>query len=51
MPTRFRRYDPDQGLLLSPDLRDWLPDGNPVLMPCAARLRHIAGTQWGTRKS
>ena len=25
-------------------------DGNPALMPCAARLRHIAGTQWGTRK-
>ena len=26
------------------------PDGNSALMLVAARLRHIAGTQWGTRK-
>ena len=26
------------------------PDGNSALMLCAARLRHIAGTRWGTRK-
>ena len=26
------------------------PDGESALMLCAARLRHIAGTQWGTRK-
>lgn len=26
------------------------PDGNSALMLCAARLRHIAGTKWGTRK-
>jgi putative transposase len=26
------------------------PDGNSVLMLVAARLRHIAGTRWGTRK-
>jgi transposase-like protein len=26
------------------------PDGESALMLCAARLRHIAGTKWGTRK-
>lgn len=26
------------------------PDGNSALMLCAARLRHIAGTNWGTRR-
>lgn len=26
------------------------PDGHSALMLCAARLRHIAGTKWGTRK-
>lgn len=26
------------------------PDGNSALMLCAARLRHIAGTQWGQRR-
>ena len=28
MPTRFRPYQPDQRLLLPPDLRDWLPEGH-----------------------
>ena len=28
MPTTFRPYQPDQGLLLPPDLRDWLPAGH-----------------------
>ncbi len=28
MPTRFRPYQPEQGLLLPPDLRDWLPEGH-----------------------
>ena len=28
MPTTFRPYRPDQGLLLAPDLRDWLPEGH-----------------------
>ena len=28
MPTRFRPYHLDQGLLLPPDLRDWLPEGH-----------------------
>ena len=26
------------------------PDGNSALILCAARLRHIAGTQWGAKK-
>ena len=26
------------------------PDGQSALMLCAARLRHIAGTQWDTKK-
>jgi len=26
------------------------PDGNSALMLCSARLRHIAGTQWGVKK-
>ena len=30
MATRFRPYHPDQGLLLPPDLRDWLPAGHLV---------------------
>jgi transposase-like protein len=25
------------------------PDGQSAVMLCAARLRHIAGTKWGTR--
>lgn len=28
MPTRFRPYDPDQGLLLPPSLREWLSEGH-----------------------
>jgi len=26
------------------------PDGRSALMLAAARLRHIAGTQWGTKR-
>jgi hypothetical protein len=26
------------------------PDGQSDVMLCAARLRHIAGTKWGTRR-
>jgi len=26
------------------------PDGHSALMLCAARLRHVAGTQWGSRR-
>ena len=28
MPTTFRPYHPDQGMLLPPNLRDWLPEGH-----------------------
>ena len=28
MPTTFRPYQPDQILLLAPDLRDWVPQGH-----------------------
>ena len=28
MPTTFRPYQPDQMLLLSPDLRDWVAQGH-----------------------
>jgi transposase len=28
MPREFRSYEPDQGLLLPPSLRDWLPEGH-----------------------
>ena len=28
MPTTFRPYQPDQGLLLPPDMRDWLSEGH-----------------------
>ncbi len=28
MPTTFRRYEPDQSLLLPPSPRDWLPEGH-----------------------
>ena len=30
MPRTFRPYDPDQGLLLPPSLRDWLPENHLV---------------------
>jgi hypothetical protein len=26
------------------------PDGQSALMLCAARLRHISGTQWGQKR-
>ena len=28
MPTTFRPYEPEQMLLLAPDVRDWLPEGH-----------------------
>ena len=28
MPREVRLYEPDQGLLLPPSLRDWLPEGH-----------------------
>ena len=39
MGTRFRPYQPKQMLLLSPDLREWVPEG------------HLAaGTEWRQEK-
>ena len=38
------------------EIRRWnrfvgaFPDGQSALMFCAARLRHIAGTKWGTKR-
>jgi putative transposase len=26
------------------------PDGHSALMLCAARLRHVAGSQWGSKR-
>jgi putative transposase len=26
------------------------PDGHSAMMLCAARLRHVAGTQWGSKR-
>ncbi len=28
MAKKYRNYDPEQSLLLPPDLRDWLPDNH-----------------------
>ena len=28
MSKKYRNYDPEQTLLLPPDLRDWLPDNH-----------------------
>ena len=28
MPTSYRRYAPDQDLLLRPRLQEWLPEGH-----------------------
>lgn len=37
-----------------PEARTWVvgtfPDGNSALMLVCARLRHVAGTQWGNKK-
>ena len=31
MPTTFRPYHPNQPMMMPPDLRDWLPEGDLVL--------------------
>ena len=28
MSTRFRRYEPNQKLLMPPDVREWVPEGH-----------------------
>ena len=50
------------GPVMTAALRDWgadrqrtrvvgnFPDGKSALMLVAARLRHVAGTRWGTRR-
>ena len=38
----------NQGFLL--DRIQTFPDGNSALMLVCARLRHVAGTQWGNKK-
>ena len=41
MPTTFRPYQPDQMLLLSPDLRDWVAQGH--LVDLHSKLIHTKG--------
>ena len=41
MATTFRPYEPDQMLLLAPDVRDWLPEGH-----LALDLPRIRGVPW-----
>ena len=36
--------------MLTPRVVGSFPDGESALMLVAARLRHIAGTKWGTRR-
>ena len=51
---RIRTNNPLERVLLEIRRRSRVvvafPDGNSALMLVAARLRHIAGTRWGTRK-
>ncbi len=52
--TRIRTNNPLERIMR--EIRGWtrvvgaFPDGNSALMLVAARLRHVAGTRWGTRK-
>ena len=39
-----------QNLGLTPRVVGTFPDGNSALMLVCARLRHVAGTQWGNKK-
>ena len=41
MPTTFRPYQPDQMLLLAPDLRDWVAQGH--LVDLHSKLIHMKG--------
>ena len=40
----------DRGILCRTRVVGSFPDGNSVLMLFCARLRHVAGTQWGNKK-
>jgi transposase-like protein len=52
--TRIRTNNPLERIMR--EIRRWtrvvgaFPDGQSALMLVAARLRHVAGTRWGTRK-
>lgn len=52
--TRIRTNNPLERLMREIRRRTRVvgafPDGNSALMLVAARLRHVAGTRWGTRK-
>lgn len=52
--TRIRTNNPLERIMLEIKRRTRVvgnfPDGESALMLAAARLRHIAGTRWGTRK-
>jgi transposase-like protein len=52
--TRLRTNNPQERLMREIKRRTKVvgafPDGNSALMLSAARLRHIAGTKWGTRR-
>ncbi len=52
--TRLRTNNPLERLMREIKRRTKVvgafPDGNSAVMLSAARLRHVAGTRWGTRK-
>jgi transposase-like protein len=52
--TRLRTNNPLERLMKEIKRRTKVvgafPDGHSALMLCSARLRHVAGTRWGTRK-
>ena len=52
--TRIRTNNPLERIMREirrrPRVVGAFPDGNSALMLVAARLRHVAGTRWGTRK-
>ena len=52
--TRLRTNNPLERLMREIKRRTKVvgafPDGNAALMLAAARVRHVAGTRWGTRK-
>ena len=52
--TRLRTNNPQERLMREIKRRTKVvrafPDGNSAVMLSAARLRHIAGTKWGSRR-
>jgi transposase-like protein len=52
--TRIRTNNPQERIMKEIKRRTKVvgafPDGRSALMLCSARLRHVAGTRWGTRK-